>query len=61
MERYLPVIWAAVIGTAVAMYVVLDGFDVGIGIYGLCCKLDSFGAFKQPLLILVHGFSPDTV
>src|ERR1044071_1520283 len=32
MEWYLPVIWAALIGTAVALYVVLDGFDVGIGI-----------------------------
>jgi cytochrome d ubiquinol oxidase subunit II len=32
MEWYLPLIWAAVIGTAVAMYVVLDGFDLGIGI-----------------------------
>jgi cytochrome d ubiquinol oxidase subunit II len=32
MEWYLPVIWAAVIGTAVALYVVLDGFDLGIGI-----------------------------
>jgi cytochrome d ubiquinol oxidase subunit II len=32
MEVYLPVIWAAVIGTAVAMYVILDGFDLGIGI-----------------------------
>jgi cytochrome d ubiquinol oxidase subunit II len=32
MEWYLPVIWAAVIGTAVAMYVVLDGFDLGIGV-----------------------------
>ena len=32
MEWYLPVIWAAVIGTAVAMYVILDGFDLGIGI-----------------------------
>jgi cytochrome d ubiquinol oxidase subunit II len=32
MEWYLPVIWAALIGTAVAMYVVLDGFDLGIGI-----------------------------
>jgi cytochrome bd ubiquinol oxidase subunit II len=31
MEWYLPLIWAAVIGTAVAMYVVLDGFDLGIG------------------------------
>ncbi|MDB5763116.1 MAG: cydB [Herminiimonas sp.] len=28
----LPVIWALVIGTAVAMYVLLDGFDLGIGI-----------------------------
>ena len=27
-----PLIWAAVIGTAVAMYVILDGFDLGIGI-----------------------------
>ncbi len=32
MEWYLPVIWAALIGTAVAMYVFLDGFDLGIGI-----------------------------
>jgi cytochrome bd ubiquinol oxidase subunit II len=29
---YLPVIWAVLIGIAVAMYVVLDGFDLGIGI-----------------------------
>ena len=32
MELYLPVIWAAIIGLAVAMYVILDGFDLGIGI-----------------------------
>jgi cytochrome d ubiquinol oxidase subunit II len=32
MEWYLPVIWAALIGVAVALYVVLDGFDLGIGI-----------------------------
>ena len=32
MEWYLPLIWAAVIGTAVAMYVIMDGFDLGIGI-----------------------------
>src|ERR1700755_256097 len=32
MESYLPLVWAAVIGTAVAMYVILDGFDLGIGI-----------------------------
>ena len=28
----LTVIWAGIIGVAVAMYVVLDGFDLGIGI-----------------------------
>ena len=32
MEWYLPVIWAALIGTAVALYVILDGFDLGTGI-----------------------------
>jgi len=32
MEWYLPLIWAAVIGVAVVMYVVMDGFDLGIGI-----------------------------
>lgn len=32
MEWYLPLIWAAVIGVAVVMYVIMDGFDLGIGI-----------------------------
>lgn len=32
MEWYLPVIWAGLIGVAVALYVILDGFDLGIGI-----------------------------
>jgi cytochrome d ubiquinol oxidase subunit II len=32
MESYLPVIWAALIGVAVILYVVTDGFDLGIGI-----------------------------
>jgi cytochrome d ubiquinol oxidase subunit II len=32
MESYLPVIWAAIIGLSVAMYVILDGFDLGVGI-----------------------------
>ncbi|MDB5796355.1 MAG: cydB [Paucimonas sp.] len=31
-EYFLPLIWAAVIGLAVAMYIVLDGFDLGLGI-----------------------------
>ena len=32
MESYLSLIWAAIIGLAVAMYVILDGFDLGTGI-----------------------------
>jgi cytochrome bd ubiquinol oxidase subunit II len=32
METYLPVIWAAIMALAVAMYVILDGFDLGVGI-----------------------------
>lgn len=31
-EHYLPDIWAAIIAFAVLTYVVLDGFDLGIGI-----------------------------
>jgi cytochrome d ubiquinol oxidase subunit II len=29
---WLPVVWAGLIGVAVVMYVLLDGFDLGIGI-----------------------------
>ncbi len=29
---WLPVVWIGLLGTAVALYVVLDGFDLGIGI-----------------------------
>ncbi|HVE48138.1 MAG TPA: cytochrome d ubiquinol oxidase subunit II [Casimicrobiaceae bacterium] len=32
LDFSLPVIWAVVIGVAVALYVVLDGFDLGVGI-----------------------------
>ena len=31
MEWYLPAIWAAIIGTSVALYVVMDGYDLGVG------------------------------
>jgi cytochrome bd ubiquinol oxidase subunit II len=31
MESQLPLIWAGIIATAVAMYVILDGFDLGVG------------------------------
>jgi cytochrome bd ubiquinol oxidase subunit II len=32
VEWYLPLIWAGIIAIAVVMYVVMDGFDLGIGI-----------------------------
>jgi cytochrome d ubiquinol oxidase subunit II len=32
MEWYLPLIWSAIMGIAVVMYVLMDGFDLGIGI-----------------------------
>ena len=32
MQIDLPLIWAAIVGLAVAMYVILDGFDLGIGV-----------------------------
>ena len=32
MELDLPLIWAAIIAIAVLAYVMLDGFDLGIGI-----------------------------
>ena len=41
MEWYLPVIWAVLIGTAVALYVILDGFDLGVGILFPTAKTES--------------------
>jgi cytochrome bd ubiquinol oxidase subunit II len=32
VEWLLPLIWAGIIGAAVALYVILDGFDLGVGI-----------------------------
>lgn len=32
LPYWLPVVWAGIIGTAVALYVMLDGFDLGLGI-----------------------------
>jgi cytochrome d ubiquinol oxidase subunit II len=29
---WLPIVWAGLIGAAVALYVILDGFDLGLGI-----------------------------
>jgi cytochrome bd ubiquinol oxidase subunit II len=32
MDEYLPLIWAGLLAVAVGLYVILDGFDLGIGI-----------------------------
>jgi cytochrome bd ubiquinol oxidase subunit II len=32
MARWLPLAWAGLLGVAVALYVILDGFDLGLGI-----------------------------
>jgi len=32
MEWYLPLIWSAIMAIAVVMYVLMDGFDLGIGL-----------------------------
>jgi cytochrome bd ubiquinol oxidase subunit II len=32
MATWLPLVWVGLLGTAVALYVILDGFDLGIGI-----------------------------
>ena len=32
ISLWLPVVWAAIIAVAVALYVILDGFDLGIAI-----------------------------
>jgi cytochrome bd ubiquinol oxidase subunit II len=37
----LPLIWAAILGVAVAFYVILDGFDLGIGMLFPFAKSDA--------------------
>ncbi|WP_088347890.1 MULTISPECIES: cytochrome d ubiquinol oxidase subunit II [Rhodomicrobium] len=52
MEAYLPIIWAGIIGFAVAMYVILDGFDLGIGI------LFPFAATEQERDLMMNSVAP---
>jgi cytochrome d ubiquinol oxidase subunit II len=41
LSAQLPLIWAGLIGVAVALYVILDGFDLGIGILFPFAKSDA--------------------
>ncbi|RDD63051.1 cytochrome d ubiquinol oxidase subunit II [Ferruginivarius sediminum] len=52
MEFWLPVIWSVVIAIAVIMYVVLDGFDLGIGI------LFPFAEHDQDRDIMMNSVAP---
>ena len=49
---WLPLVWAALLGVAVAMYVLLDGFDLGIGILFLT------GADEQERDTMMNSIAP---
>ena len=52
MEAWLPHIWAALLAVAVFMYVLLDGFDLGIGI------LFPFAAHDSDRDIMMNSVAP---
>jgi cytochrome d ubiquinol oxidase subunit II len=52
MATWLPIIWIALLGTAVALYVVLDGFDLGIGI------LFPFSPEEQDRDVMMNSVAP---
>jgi cytochrome d ubiquinol oxidase subunit II len=52
MSEYLPIIWAGIVGFAVIMYVLLDGFDLGIGI------LFSWVPHKQDRDVMMNSIAP---
>jgi cytochrome d ubiquinol oxidase subunit II len=49
----LPIIWAGIIGTAVTMYVILDGFDLGLGILFPFARTE---AFRDDMMTSVAPF-----
>ena len=48
----LPLIWAGLIATAVLLYVILDGFDLGVGI------LFSFASSKEERDVMMNTIAP---
>jgi len=42
LDWYLPVIWTGIIATGVAMYVILDGFDLGLGVLFLTTRNERY-------------------
>jgi cytochrome d ubiquinol oxidase subunit II len=49
---WLPLVWAALLGVAVIMYVLLDGFDLGIGILFLT------GADEEERDVMMNSIAP---
>ncbi len=49
---WLPVVWAALIGVGVVMYVLLDGFDLGIGLLFLT------GADEEERDVMMNSIAP---
>ena len=49
---WLPLVWACILGVAVAMYVVLDGFDLGLGI------LFPFSPAEQDRDVMMNSVAP---
>lgn len=52
LAYWLPIIWVGLLGTAVALYVVLDGFDLGIGI------LFPFSPDEQDRDVMMNSVAP---
>ncbi|WP_420211128.1 cytochrome d ubiquinol oxidase subunit II [Burkholderia aenigmatica] len=52
MQIDLPVVWAAIIGLGVFLYVMLDGFDLGIGL------LFPFFEEKRDRDVMLHTIAP---
>jgi cytochrome d ubiquinol oxidase subunit II len=52
MAMWLPIIWIGLLGAAVALYVVLDGFDLGIGI------LFPFSPEEQDRDVMMNSVAP---
>ncbi|WP_423395565.1 cytochrome d ubiquinol oxidase subunit II [Burkholderia sp. LMG 21824] len=52
MQIDLPVVWAAIIGLGVFLYVMLDGFDLGIGL------LFPFFDTKRDRDVMLHTIAP---
>ncbi len=52
LEAYLPWIWGAVIATGVFVYVILDGFDLGVG---MLCKFRKNEADRG---VMINSIAP---